>query len=45
MVVWPFLSLDAETIFMALVICLVDLTDVILMRISFRLGIVATLER
>ena len=33
------LSLEAETIFMALVICLVDLTEAILVRTSFKFAI------
>ena len=33
------LSLEAETIFMALVICLVDFTEAILVRTSFKLAI------
>ena len=34
-----FLSLAAETIFMALVICMVEDTDAILLRISLRFAI------
>jgi hypothetical protein len=33
---WAFLSFAAETIFMALVICIVDETDAILFLISFK---------
>ena len=37
---WAFFNFEAETIFMADVICIVDETDAILFRISFKLAIV-----
>jgi hypothetical protein len=36
---WAFFSLAADTIFMALVICMVEETDAILLRISFKFAI------
>jgi energy-converting hydrogenase Eha subunit C len=38
---WAFFNLAAETIFMALVICIVEDTDEILFLISFKLAIIS----
>jgi hypothetical protein len=40
---WAFFNFAADTIFMALVICIVEDTEAILLRISFKFAIVSFL--